>query len=268
MLPLAEVVLLAGIQGLSEALPVSRSAHDVVARLFLDPGAGAASLERILHLATAAALFVGARGRLSSAVSEGLRAVSRPSLFATSPGARDASVLAVAATVSLLARAIVRPFVELWQDAPLAVGFGLVLSGLIVATTSLLPRGREEAPALPMAALLGLVHATGCLPGGSDLCAALAASLAMGMKWDRALDLSLSLTGVTLLASFVSGLSGLEVSPSGAGMVALGLVTAFLGATVAALATRHLLANRALSWLAFWILPLGFATVSYARTLS
>ncbi|MDI1482266.1 undecaprenyl-diphosphate phosphatase [Polyangium sp. y55x31] len=267
MLPLAEVVLLAGIQGLAEALPISRSGHDAVARLWLDPGRSAAALESILHVATASALLVGARRHLVAAVSEGLRAVARPSLVRSSPGAHDAAVLVIAAGTSLLARALAAPYVELWSGAPLAIGFGLVWTGLIVATMSLAPTGRLEAPPLSLAALLGLVHGTGVLPGGSDVGAALVIAMWMGTKPDRALDLSLALTGVTLLVSFVSGLGGVAGTLSiGAPAIVFGLLTAFLGATVAIGLARSLLEKHALARLAFWILPLGFATVSYGRS--
>ncbi len=267
MLPLAEVVLIAGIQGLAEALPVSRSGHGAVARLWLDPGQGAAALESILHGATACALFVGARRHLVAAVGEGLRAVARPSLLRSSPAARDAAVLVVAAGTSLLARALLAPFVELWSGAPIAVGFGLVWTGLVIATMSLAPSGRVEAPPLSLAALVGLVHGTGALPGGSDVGAALVIAVWMGTKPDRALDLALLLTGVTLFASFVSGLRAIpEGTEIGAGAIAVGFLTAFLGATVALGVTRSLLEKHALARLAFWILPLGFATVSYGRS--
>ncbi|WP_153824182.1 undecaprenyl-diphosphate phosphatase [Polyangium spumosum] len=268
MLPLAEVVLLAGIQGLAEALPISRSGHGAALRLWLDPGPGGAMLESILHVATASALFVGARRLLVAAASEGLRAVARPSLLRSSPGARDAAVLVVAAGTSLLTRALVAPFVELWSGAPIAVGFGLVWTGLVVGTTSLAPVGRAEAPPLSLALLLGLVHGTGALPGGSDVGAALVIALWMGAKPDRALDLALALTGVTLLASFVAGLRVAPAVPElGAAAIVLGLLTAFLGATVAIGLAKSLLEKHALARLVFWILPLGFATVSYGRSL-
>ncbi|MDI1446142.1 undecaprenyl-diphosphate phosphatase [Polyangium sp. 6x1] len=267
MLPFAEVVLFAGIQGLAEALPISRSGHDAVARLWLDPGRSAAALESILHVATASALLVGARRHLVGAVSEGLRAVARPSLFRSSPGAHDAAVLVVAAGTSLLVRALAAPFVELWSGAPIAVGFGLVWTGLLVATMALAPTGRVEAPPLSLAALLGVVHGTGALPGGSDVGAALVIAMWMGVKADRALELALSLTGVTLLASFVAGLGASSPATElGASAIGFGLVTAFLGATVAIGLARSLLEKQALARLAFWVLPLGFATVSYGRS--
>src|SRR4051812_8590688 len=63
------VVLLALLQGVTEALPVSRSGHGLVARLWLD-GSAAGGLEAVLHLATALGLAVVVRGRLAGALGE------------------------------------------------------------------------------------------------------------------------------------------------------------------------------------------------------
>lgn len=268
-LEVASVVLLAGIQGLSEALPISRSGHAAALRIWLEPGPSAATLEVALHLATATAFFVVARKRLVAALGEGLRAVARPSLVRESPGAHDAAALVIAAATSLATRALVRPFVELWADAPIAVGFGLVMTGLLVGSTALVSRGKTESPPLPLAAMLGAAHATGALPGGSDVGAALVLALWMGMKPRAALDFALILSGVTLSSSFVMALvSRSLLGDLGAAAAIFGLVTAFLGATLASgIFLRALLDRRALPLLAFWIFPIAFATIAHAELL-
>jgi undecaprenyl-diphosphatase len=270
VLPLYEVTLLAGIQGLSEALPVSRSGHDAVAWLWLEPGRRAATLEGLLHLGTASALLVAARQRLARALGEGLRAIARPALLRTSPPAHDAAALVLAACASLVVRIVLRPFVELWSSAPIAIGFGLVVTGFALASTRLAPRPHTDAPSLPLAGLLGLGHGLGALPGASDVGAALVLLAWMGVRASRALDFALALSALTLLAAFGEAARAAWRSGTGlgAGSIALGLVTAFLGATVAAGLLRSLVARRRLPLLALWVVPLGFATLAYARVLS
>ena len=70
------LAVLAALQGATEALPVSRSGHLVVARLWLDAGPSGAAFEAILHVGTALGLVVVARRRLLGALGEGVRAVA------------------------------------------------------------------------------------------------------------------------------------------------------------------------------------------------
>ena len=91
----------------------------------------------------------------------------------------------------------------------------------------------------------------------------------MGTKNELALDLAMLLSGATLLVgclSLFSADANLPDIPIAA--ILLGLVTAFLGTTVAIEATRFLLEKRALALTALWIIPLGFATLAYSRAFS
>jgi len=269
VLPLHIIVLLAGIQGLSEALPVSRSGHDAVAWIWLEPGANGVRLETVLHVATALALLFAARKRLALAAGAGLRAITRPTLFRSSAKAHDAAVIATALVASSVTRAVLDHFTLPWKATPVATGFGLVLTGLLLGTTHLVGPARNREPSVSLAVVLGLAHGAGALPGGSDIGAVLVLSAWMGMKNDLALDLALLLSGATLFVNFFSALlEGMvlpDVSPM---MLIMGFVTAFLGATVAIGATRLLLEKRALSLTAFWVVPLGFAMLAYSRAFS
>ena len=279
MLPLHFIVLLAGIQGLSEALPVSRSGHDAVAWLWLEPGVSAARLETVLHLATAAALVVAARRRLIAAVGAGLLAITRPALFRSSAPAHDAAVLVTAIVTSLLSRAAIDHVAAPWKATPVAVGFGLLLTGLLLGTTMLVrekvprenagERSRAHEPALALAFVLGLGHGMATLPGGSDMGTALVLLCWMGTKNDLALDLAMLLSAAALIANCVGAFHSGLVLPDiswPAWMMAFG--TAFLGTTVAIGATRTLLEKRALALIACWIVPLGLATLAYSRASS
>jgi undecaprenyl-diphosphatase len=269
LLPLYEVTLLAGIQGLTEALPVSRSGHDAAAWIWLGADRSAAALEGILHLSTAAALLVAARRRMASMIGEGVRAIARPSLLRSSPPAYAAAALALAAVTSLLMRMLLRPFVELWTAAPIAVGFGLVMTGLALASTLLAPKPQLDAPSLGLAALLGVGHGLAVLPGASDVGAALVLLAWSGVRPARAFDFALALSAVTRVAAFGEAAAAAwhDGTGLGAGAIVLGLITAFLGATIAASLLRALLARRGLPMLALWVIPLGFATMAYARVL-
>jgi undecaprenyl-diphosphatase len=269
VLPLHLVVLLAGIQGLSEALPISRSGHDAVAWLWLDPGPSARQLESILHLATASALLFAARGRLSAAVGAGLLAISRPTLFRSSAPARDAAVLVTACSTSLLARIVVDHFTAPWKTTPVAIGFGLLFTGLLLATTMLVDKVRQDELSVPLAFLLGLTHGMAALPGGSDIGAALVMLAWMGIKNDVALDVAMILSAVTLIGASIQSFSEhFSWAQFSLPLALTAIFTAFLGTTVAIRGTKYLLEKRALAFAACWTVPLGLATLAHSRAFT
>ena len=274
MLPLHFVVLLAGIQGLSEALPVSRSGHDVVAWIWLDPGISGPHLEIFLHLATASALLVASRRRLLAAAGAGLLAITRPTLFRSSAPAHDAAVMLMALGSSLFTSAIIDHFSAPWKATPVATGFGLLLTGLLLGTTILVNAAQTNAvrtnePSILFALVIGLGSAMAALPGGSNIGAVLVLSSWMRMNNDFALDLAMFLTAATLLEKCLHEvLFGFIFPDIPLPFLMMAFVTAFLGTTVAIRATRFLLKRQALALAACWTVPLGLATLAYSRAVS
>lgn len=268
-MPLLHTALLAALAGATEALPVSPSAHGVVARLWLDPGATPA-VEALPLLGTALGLAAAAWRRLAGAAGEGVRAIARPALFGASQAAQDALALLVGSAVSVAVSAIALPRVEMWAASPTATGLGLCASGLAIASTALAPRfaahdaaGARPGPSLAGAVLVGAAHGLAVFPGASRVGAALTVLVWIGVKPERAVDLALLLTVPALLIAFARG------AHAGAGLAAIALLPAlaFAGAAVAAEVLRGLAERRRVGVLALWILPLGIAMLAYARAL-
>ncbi|MFS8069028.1 MAG: undecaprenyl-diphosphate phosphatase [Byssovorax sp.] len=278
-MPLLHLVVLAVLQGAAEALPVSPSGHAALARLWMTPSTSGAGLEAVLHLATALALGIAARRRLAVALGEGVRAVARPALFQASPGARDAVVLVVASAASVATASLVAPRVEALQGVPSAIGLGLLVVGVGLASTFWARRGWPgsgrveggpvaDAPAIPLAALAGIAHGLAVFPGASRVGAALTVLLWLGVHAGRAIDLALLITVPSLLVAAAKGLTrDAALGGLDAGTVAVGLVLAFVATLVAGDALRSLGERRRLPFLALWIIPLGLAMLAYARAL-
>jgi undecaprenyl-diphosphatase len=270
MLPF-HVVLLAALRGLTEGLPVSRSGHEVVARLWLDEGAPATALEPVVHLGTALGLLAVARRRLAAALGEGVRAVSRPRLFRGSSSAHDAAVLAIGTVVSVITSVLVTPSVEMWSASPTATGVGLCVTGLALASTALVPRSvgplRLHVPGLSWggSVIVGVALGLAMFPGASRVGAALTLLLWMGVKPDRAVDLAYLLAVPPLLVAFARGAGGHPGLSTGT--LALGLALAFAGVAVASEVLRSLAERRRIGVLALWTIPLGLAMLAYARAL-
>lgn len=268
---LLDTVLLSALQGLTEVLPVSRSGHGEVARLWLAPDEGALLLEGVLQLSTAAAAGVIARKRLAAALSQGVRGIARPVLFRTAPAAQDAAALVIATAVSLTVGALVRPYGEVFRGAPIAVGLGLLTTGCALASVMFAPKPRAEALSMPAMIAVGAAHGLSVFPGASAVGAALTLLLWLGIKPARAVDLALLLSIPSLGVAFARSLTEVAAYSGGAGLdfgtVAMGCVVAFLSATLAGGALRALLARRRLPTLSLWLIPLGLAMCAYARAL-
>jgi undecaprenyl-diphosphatase len=277
-MPLLHLVILAVLQGAAEALPVSPSGHAAVARLWLTPGAAGPGIEAVLHLATALALGIAARKRLVGALGEGVRAIARPALFQASPGARDAATLVIASAASLATARLVAPRVEALRDAPLAVGLGLLATGVGLASTRWARRGSPgasrdrvaaaaDAPSIPLAALAGVAHGLAVFPGASRVGAALTVLFWLGVRPGRAIDLALLITVPSLLVAAAGFTRGAGAGGIDLGALTFGLVTAFLATLLATSFLRVLVDRRRLPALALWIIPLALAMLAYARAL-
>lgn len=278
-MPLLHLVVLAVLQGAAEALPVSPSGHAAVLRLWLSPGAAGSGLETVLHLATALALGIAARKQLASALGEGVRAIARPTLFRASPGARDAAVLVIASAASLGTTSLVAPRIARLGDAPFTTGVGLLVTGVGLVSTRWARRGwpgarrvdsaaPQEAPLIPLAALVGIAHGLAVFPGASRVGAALIVLLWLGVRPNRAVSLALLITLPSLLLAAARGLArGAELPGIDPGDLALGLVVTFLATLLASGVLSSLVERRRLPALALWIIPLGLALLAYARAL-
>jgi undecaprenyl-diphosphatase len=112
-----------------------------------------------------------------------------------------------------------------------------------------------------------MAHGAAAFPGASRVGAALTLLLWLGLRPGRALDLALLMTIPSLLATFARAAFG--PSPSGAplGVISLGLVIAFVSTAIGVAVLRSLAARRRVGVLALWIIPLGLATIAYARAL-
>jgi undecaprenyl-diphosphatase len=280
-MPLLHLVVLAALQGVSQALPISPSGHAAAARLWLETPVSPRALAAFLELGATVAIGVAVRVRLLAALGEGVRAIARPALFRQSPAAWDAAFVTTAVVASALCAWAVRGRTELLQASPVAVGLGLLVSGLALASTGLAPapradasparepRARSRAPGLLGAALVGAAHGLAVFPGASRVGAALTVLLWLGVRPGRSLELAFLVTLPAMVAAFFQdGFAG-EASdaPFDFAAIAVGFVVAFAAATAAVSLLRSLLMRRRVASLALWMIPLGLALLAYARAL-
>jgi undecaprenyl-diphosphatase len=281
-MPLPEVVILSVLHGLTEALPLSASAHASTARLFVD-GPVSPVLLALPELGAAFGLALAARKRLIAV----LRAFAHPERFGTSPDARDAAVLTVATGVSLTVALLLGPRAELWGEPPAATGLGLLLTGLALASTALAGSalagapgegqgargslrarsGATRRPRSPRPRWWGSRMGSPCCPAPRGWAPRSCSCCGWACARGRAVDLALLLTVPALLLRVVQGLFRAGGSGLGSGTLATAWLFAFLAAFVAAAIVRRLSERRRVGVLALWLVPLGLALLAYARAL-
>lgn len=279
-MPLTHLVIHAAVRGFADALGVSGTAHELALGLWVkapDPAGFAGAV----GLGTGVAVVVALRARLFPVLSEGARALGRPSSFLSSARAREAlSVVWIAGVSGLLGFGL-RQAGAAPPPSARAVAIGLGVTGLALFCGAFLSNTRGESsarratraggvgfsdvPTLVGATLAGAAHAFGVWPGVSRVGAAAAVLLAIGVRPARSLELALMATvpffWLELVAAEPPG------SPLGKGQALLVVMFAFFGGLGAVGALRALLSRRALAALPLWMLPLACAIFAFGRAV-
>ncbi len=175
-----EALILGAIQGLTEFLPISSSAHLAIAQDWfqLDPESLKMHVfDGVVHIGTVIAVFiVFAKSfgdfvvRLAGDVLHG------------QPGRRHAlrfALLGVAASIptAVIGLGFKKQFEQLFGE-PKWIGAGLLLTGLLLLATAWMPRGRRgwKTFGIPRAVIIGIAQGLAITPGisrsGSTICAA------------------------------------------------------------------------------------------------
>ena len=219
-------VCLGIVQGLTEFLPISSSAHLILARAFFGwEGTFGRAFDVACHVGTAGAVMAFFRSDLLSL----LRAV--PRALSGSPGVQGRRLwLIVAGTVPIV---IVG---GLWSDAvdgvrtPLVAATALLVgAGLLLLIERLGRQGAgEEALTIVGAVIIGIGQALALIPGVSRSGATIAAGMALGLRRDAAARFTFLMSLPAVLAAAVKESFELRGHPLGSqdvGLFLVGLVT-------------------------------------------
>ena len=256
--PFGAAGLLGAIQGLATFLPISSTGHLALLQILFRGGPSPAELGA-LHAGTLVAMLVVLRRQIFAAAS------SAVSLFRRSGAASGADALFVvvgigpAAAVAGLLHDTARRFAA----SPLAVAFGLLVTGAVLVASRSAPAGMRDHPSLAQTLVLGAALGAGVLPGVSGTAATVALALLFGVRRVRAFELSMLLLVPMELAASLSATEG------GRGMRELTLLfvcaaTAFLTGALGLRVLRRSLIRGFFPLFALWVVPLAFATAALA----
>jgi undecaprenyl-diphosphatase len=263
---------------MTDMLPLSGNGHAALFDLLLGPREVADPFETyvfspcVVRMSTWIAALAFFHEEAWAALSEGLRAMRRPSNLMATKGGRDAKTIVVGSTAMLTIAWTLRDHVGPWAREPGLVGLGFLISALAVASTFWAPRGDRASPTAWGALFVGAVQGAALLPGLSRPGVALASLLWLGLRAERAFVLAfliaLPAQGVLAGSCAISsiGFPGPQAAWAPAFLVVLIATTA--GVAFLTLPwVRHAAVNRSLWGFSVYLVPLAVATLAwgYAR---
>lgn len=264
MSPFGNATLLGVVRGLTEFFPVSSSGHLSLATLVFGVDRGGALLDIMLRTGTLLATLLVIWPLVVAAVRDGARGLLRPSRLTSTSGGRDALVVVLVSVPTAVIGFLMRPAVERFSLAPTVLGVGFLVTTLLLISTRWVKAG--EAPSVPAwgALLIGVVQGLSVFPGVSRSGATIAVAMWLGVRKDRAFELSMlaSLPPTLSLVMELSEISG-DVRALSSGIV--GGAVAFVAGLFALIVLRRAVNQGRFAWFALWVGPLALATLAMAK---
>jgi len=252
------------VQGVTYVLPISSDGHLALMDLVF----GVEEPPRLLLVALRAAAFVATcvvlRERALRMIRELGRALFEPSRLLTTAGGRDATTVVLASLPTAIFGVFLREPVGAWARSPVVVGVGLLGTSAWLLSTHWLKAGRSESPGLLGALLIGVAQGLSVLPGLSRSASTTACALWLGVRPDRAFELSFlsslpALFAIIVLDGRVALRGPVELPAS-----LLGALASLLSCTAALVLLGRLVRRGRLGLFAAWTVPLALATLSLA----
>lgn len=202
-----QLIVLALIQGISEFLPVSSSAHLILVGQFSNWADQGLAFDAAVHAGTLTAVVLYFRRDLGALARAGVRADGDPVQKRLLAG------LAVATLPALAVGALAADWIELWLRSPLVIAVTTIAFGLLLGLADRLGAGRRplESLSVPGALFIGLAQVLALVPGTSRSGITITAGLALGLEREAAARYSFLLSIPIIAAAggwgFVNGLA-------------------------------------------------------------
>jgi undecaprenyl-diphosphatase len=271
-----KAILLGVLQGATEFLPISSSAHLVAAQALLrQPPTGTdvptapeeLVLAVALHFGTLLAILVVFRRELLRLVADGLTGAAVVAQGRGLAAARERApmfYLALAIVVGTIPAGVVGLLFEDAFDAAFknltAAGAFLICTGLLLLASRLARPPRTDAVTPAKGFLIGLAQAAALLPGISRSGSTIVAGYFTGLERDAAARFSFLLAVPALLGAAILKSCDLFDGATGGvslGAVACGTLAAALVGGACLVALLKVVARGRLHWFAAYCLPVG-----------
>ncbi len=246
MFEIIKAIVLGLVQGATEFLPVSSSAHLVIVPWLLGWQPGDLLFDTILHWGTLVSIVVVFRADFVRIIQATLTSLVRRSL--ADANARLGWWIVLATIPAAVTGLLLKDAIEKLFQAPVIVGMFLFVTAALLLGSEWLarrssPRTTLEKLSLTDAILIGLAQAVALLPGVSRSGSTIAAGLARGLRRDEAARFSFLLgTPAFLGAGLLQLADVLGTDPSAVTAQLPALLVGFVVSAIAGLvAIRFLL---------------------------
>lgn len=263
--PFEHAILLGVIQGLTEFLPISSDGHLALAQMLLDVDGGGLTLSVLLHTGTLLATLLYFRRRIAQSLVDLWHSARRGQVPAPGAAGYDVILVLVASVPTAIIGLLLRDLVERWTESPLATGFGFIVTALLLTSTLWAKPGTISSPTLVAALLIGLAQGLAVAPGLSRSGSTIAAALWLGVRSERAFELSMLMSLPAVAGAVLLELVGGHGHGGHVFALVCGAITAFAVGVLALSVLRRIVSRGHLAWFALWVLPVALATLALAK---
>ncbi len=233
--------LLGVIQGLTEFLPVSSSAHLILARFFFGweaPEFGLA-FDVALHVGTLAAILAYFREEVAAMVA------SLPGALSASPdrSARLIRLIVIGTVPAVIVGLLFNDYIEERLRTPFVAAFALALVAIVMLVAERARRRERDESSLSIAdaVLIGLAQASALVPGVSRSGSTIAVAMLLGVRREAAARFTFLLAIPAIVAAAGKESLALRHMQADAGLLALFAVGAVVSAVVGYLTIKFFL---------------------------
>lgn len=268
---LIEAIVLGILQGLTEFLPISSSAHQLIVPAMLgwdDPGA---AFTAVTQLGTEAAVLIYFRNDIWSIATVWLRSLYRPVLRSTAHARMGWYLIVATIPIGILGLTFENQIENGARDLYL-VGTVLIVFGLVLGYADHVGKHERELGQISTrdGILIGLAQSLALIPGVSRSGATMSAGLLLGLKRPDAARFSFLLAIPAVVASgvfqLVSILSGEEGGDEPFKYVAIATVVAFVVGYAAIAWLLRYLATHSVGIFVGYRIVLGAVVLALAAT--
>ena len=221
---LLHIVVLALVQGLTEFLPVSSSAHLILVPVLTGWADQGLAFDVAVHVGTLLAVLAYFRREVGRMLLAGLGSLAGRGM---TPDARLGWQVVLATLPVILAGFIFKDWIEAHLRGPIVIAWATIVFGLLLGWAD--RRGRREYDEYQLgwsaALIIGLSQVLALIPGTSRSGITITAGLALGLSRHGAARFSFLLAIPTILGSAVLLLQELLASTAPVDWLALGLGT-------------------------------------------
>jgi undecaprenyl-diphosphatase len=246
-------VILGIVEGLTEFIPVSSTAHLILTRDLLGLGSDWDTFIVLIQLGAILAVVAAYTGRFWTIAKR----------LPTDPGARKFVIsVAVAFLPAAVAGVALHDFIKaVLFESPKLIFASLLVGGIVLLLIDRRDGHYKDATAVPLprAFGIGVVQCLSLVPGVSRSGATIVGGLLLGLDKRAAAEFSFFLAIPTMAGAFAYDLykSGASLSAHQTGLIAVGFVTAFVSGLFVVRTMLSFVARHGFGVFAWWRIILG-----------